>query len=523
MKDPLILTIDFGTQSVRAGLFNKKGETVDLVQIKYDPPYFSSKPGYAEQDPNFYYEKLCEATKTLVKNNKERISDVLGMAMSFFRDSVVICDKDNKPLRPAILWLDERRADGKFKLPALSRAIFNLVGMKETIDLNMKRSMGQWLRENEPENYEKMDKFMMISTYVNMLLLGEYVDSPSCQAGHLPIDFKKGKFYSKDNHLKGQIFGVPVNKLCRLVKQGDVVGTLCEKAAKDTGLPVGLKMLVTGSDKSAETLGLGCVDETVAAISYGTASTVEVSIDKYKDAEPFLPSYPAILNGKYNMDVQIYRGYWMLHWFEQQFGSKETLEAQLQKMSTLQVLNEKMLKIAPGSDGLILQPYWTPGLRRPLAKGAIIGWSDTHTYIHLYRSIIEGIGYALREGLEFFENKRLHHKVNEIRIAGGGSRSDAICQITADIFGLQISRVHTNECSSLGCAIAGFVCAGEFKDEKEAVKAMVRQGETFYPNKENHAKYDYLYKEVYLKMYPSLANTYKTLKNYEKKIENKEF
>lgn len=522
MKEPLILTIDYGTQSVRAGLFNKRGEVVDLVQIKYDPAYHSPKPGYAEQDPNYYYEKLCEATQKLVANNKEKMDDILGMAMSFFRDSIVIADKDNKPLRPAILWLDERRADGKFKLPALSRGIFSLVGMKETIDLNMKRSMGQWLRENEPENYEKMDKFMMISTYINMLLLGDYVDSPSCQAGHLPIDFKKGEFYKKDTHLKGQIFGVPVSKLCRLVKQGQVVGTLCEKAAKDTGLPVGLKMLVTGSDKSAETLGLGCIDDTLAAVSYGTASTVEVSLKKYSDAEPFLPSYPAILPNKWDMDVQIYRGYWMLHWFEQQFGQRETLEAQIQKMTSLQILNEKMLKINPGSDGLILQPYWTPGLRRPLAKGAIIGWSDSHTYIHMYRAIIEGIGYALREGLEFFENKRLHHKVKEIRIAGGGSRSDAICQITADIFGLPVSRVHTNECSSLGCAIAGFVCVGEFKDEKEAVKEMVRTSDRFLPNEQNHKKYDYLFNEVYMEMYPRLAGTYKALKNYEKKLEKNE-
>lgn len=522
MKEPLILTIDFGTQSVRAGLFNKRGEAVDLVQVKYNPPYQSPKPGYAEQDPNFYYIKLCEATKKLVENNKEKVQDILGMSMCFFRDSVVVCDKENKPLRPAILWLDERRADGKYKLPKLSETIFKLVGMKETIDLNMKRSMGQWIRENEPEIYEKMDKFMMLSTYINMLLLGEYVDSPSCQAGHLPINFKKGEFYKKDNDLKGQIFGVPVRTLCKLVKQGDVVGKLTEKASKDTGLPVGLKMLVTGSDKSAETLGLGVIDNYTAAVSYGTASTIEVPLSKYSDAEPFLPSYPSILKNKFDMDVQIYRGYWMLNWFEKQFGSQETLEAQIQKKASLEILNEKMMKINPGCDGLILQPYWTPGLRRPLAKGAIIGWSDSHTYIHMYRAIIEGIAYALREGLEFFESKRLHHKVKEIRISGGGSRSSAICQITADIFGLPVSKVHTDECSSLGCAIAGFISAGEFKNEKEAVASMVRKGTTYLPNKENHKRYDYLFNEVYMKVYPGLSGTYKSLKSYEKKLEKNE-
>ena len=133
MGEPLILTIDFGTQSVRAGLFNKKGEAVVLVKKKYDPPYFSPKPGYAEQDPEYYYKKLCEATQEIVKNHPDLIKDVLGITMAFFRDSVVALDKDNKVLRPAILWLDERRAQGKYKLPALHRAIFKAVGMVQPL------------------------------------------------------------------------------------------------------------------------------------------------------------------------------------------------------------------------------------------------------------------------------------------------------------------------------------------------------------------------------------------------------
>ena len=202
------------------------------------------------------------------------------------------------------------------------------------------------------------------------------------------------------------------------------------------------------------------------------------------------------------MEIQVYRGYWMLNWFAKEFGEKESLEAAIQHRLTLELLNEEMLKIPPGSEGLVLQPYWGPGLSRPLSKGAIIGFSDTHTRIHLYRAIIEGIAYALRDGLEEFESRRLHHKIKEIRISGGGSQSDAICQITSDIFGLPVSRVQTYETSSLGAAIVGFIGINEYQNIDDATKEMVKISKTFYPNMDNHQKYDYLFYKAYRKMYP---------------------
>ena len=516
MSEKLILTIDFGTQSVRVGLFNKKGETVDMVKKPYDPPYFSQKPGYAEQDPNYYYKKLCEASKEIVSRNKDKMNDVLGVNMCCFRDSVVPLDKDNKPLRPVILWLDERRAKGLKKLRLSSRILFKLVGMGPTVDLNLKRSMSRWIQENEPEIWEKTDKFMMVSTYITLLLTGKYADSPCSQAGHLPIDFKKCDWYKNtEKNMKGEIFSVPNKKLCELVPVGDVIGVITKQASKDTGLPVGLKFFSGGSDKSAETLGLGVIDDRSASISYGTACTVEVPIKKFKSAEPFLPSYPAIVRGYYNLDVQVYRGYWMLNWFAKEFGGPNvSLEKAIQSQLVLDELNQEMMKIEPGSNGLVLQPYWGPGLRRPLAKGAVIGFSETHTKIHIYRAIIEGIAYCLREGLELFEKRRLHHKIKNIRISGGGSKSPAICQITADIFGIPVSKVQTGECSSLGVAIAGFLAAGEFINVEEAVKSMVHQKEEYLPNMENHKKYDYLFKHAYMKMFPQLKDIYKDIKKF---------
>ena len=515
MENPLVLTIDFGTQSVRVGLVNKQGEIEAFERVKYEPAYLSPKPGYAEQDPDFYFKNLCICTNKIVKENKNKMERVIGISMAFFRDSVVAVDKEGKPLRPAILWLDERRAEDKNKLPALNRAIFKLIGMGPTIDLNRKRSMGVWIQENEPELWEKTDKFMFLSTYINKKLVGEFVDSVSCQAGHLPIDFKHGQWYKSDKHIKGSMFGVPGRMLCKLVKAGNILGTITLEASKATGLPLGMAVYAGGSDKSAETLGLGVVDDKTAAISYGTACTVEVPIEKYSDAEPFLPSYPDIIKG-FNLDVQIYRGYWMLNWFIKQFGSKgPTVEEMIVDGKLIEDFNKEMEKIEPGCNGLVLQPYWGPGLRRPLAKGAIIGFSDVHTKMHMYRAIIEGIGFALREGLELFEKKRLHHPVEVLRISGGGSQCDAICQITADIFNRPVSRIQTYECSTLGCAMAAFIAHGDFKNKREASESMIRISKTFQPNPENVKKYDVLFNNVYMKIYPQLKDIYKNIKEFD--------
>lgn len=513
MKQPLILTIDFGTQSVRVALFNKKGETIALEKQRYSPAYFSTKPGYAEQNPDYYFDCMCRCSLALKTKNSNFMNDIVGVSMTCFRDTAVLLDKQMKVIRPSILWLDQRQAEAKEKMPLLSRVAFRLVGMTDTIVLNRKRTVAHWIKENEPEIWAKVHKYVSISTYFTYLLTEQLKDSPSNQAGHYPIDFKNRAWYKSDKSMKGQIFGISHDKLCELIPVGEIIASISKKASELTGIPYGLPLFSVGSDKSCETLGTGVLNDDVGSISYGTASTIEVTTKKYHDSEKFLPSYPACIPNYYNMDVQIYRGYWMLNWFVDQFAGGESIESAIEKAVILEEMNKKMMSISPGSDGLVLQPYWGPGLRRPLAKGAIIGFSDVHTKEHLYRAIVEGIAYALRDALEGFE-KTLHHKITSLMISGGGSQSDAICQITADVFGLPVSRVQTYETSSLGAAIAGFLAAKVFATPDEAIKSMVQKTDTFVPDMHIHRKYDYLFHNAYQQMYPNLKTIYRKIKEY---------
>jgi sugar (pentulose or hexulose) kinase len=156
--------------------------------------------------------------------------------------------------------------------------------------------------------------------------------------------------------------------------------------------------------------------------------------------------------------------------------------------------------------GLMLQPYWTPGIRVPgrEAKGAIVGFGDVHTRAHVYRAILEGLAYALREGKERIE-QRSGVRITELRVSGGGSQSDAAMQLTADIFGLPTARPHVYETSGLGAAIDAAVGLGLYPDFASAVAAMTRVGRVFEPIAANRAIYDRLYKQVYRKMYASCS------------------
>ena len=511
-KSPLILTIDFGTQSVRTALINKSGEIEAIIKRKYDPAYVSIEKGYAEQDPDFYYNNLIECLKELSENNKDKLERIKGSTIATFRDSSVQLDKDNKPIRKSILWLDQRMAKASERIPLTYRFLFRLVGMGDTIKLNRSRTMAHWIKENEPQNWSKTCKYVNISTYLTYKLTNNLVDSAANLTGHYPINFKTRKWYG-EKALKGVIFGIPKRMLFELKQPGELIGEISQEICELTGLPQGIKLYASGSDKACETLGLGALDKSIGAISYGTASTIEVSNQKYHEPEPFLPAYPAAVPNWYNMEVQVYRGYWMLSWFSKNFATELIDESKIQSMAVEELLNKKLSDIPPGSDGLVLQPYWGPGLRRPLAKGGVIGFSDIHTREHLYRAIIEGIGYALKEGLESIE-KSQRHKIKELRISGGGSQSDIICQITADIFNLPVSRVQTYETTSLGAAIATFVAIGEFKNVEEATKAMTHKTVTFSPNEVASQQYDDLYRKVYLKMYPKLKRVYRHINKF---------
>lgn len=513
-KDPLVLTIDYGTQSVRAMIFDKEGNDYGKVKIAFTP-YYSKQVGWAEQDAEFYWAKLCEATRGLKEEVNSEIWDrVAGVAITTIRDTVVVVDKEGKPLRPVILWLDQREIDNPEKhFSAGLKGLLKSVKMYETALIQCKTSPCNWIHQNEPEVWNKMHKYLMFSGYMTYLLTGVMKDSVANQIGHIPFDYKP-KTWNGPHSLTTPLFDVTAKDMPELVEPGEIIGRITAKAAAETGIKEGLPLIASGSDKGCETLGSGCVDSTGASLSFGTTATVQMTTDKYVEPEMFVPSYPAVLPGKYNPEIEIFRGYWMLTWFKNEFAHKEVKEAEGLGISAEELLNRHLKDVPPGCDGLILQPYWTPGIKHPSARGAILGFADCHTRAHIYRAIIEGIGFGLYDGLLSIQ-KKTKIKVKYLSVSGGGSQSDEICQITANLMGIPVRRVQTYETSSLGAAITAFTGLKAYPSFEEAAKKMIKTKDEFLPDMDEHKFYHKLYKHVYKNIYPNNKKLYKEIKKIQ--------
>lgn len=504
-----LLAIDNGTQSVRALVFDPRGDLLASQRVPIEP-YTSTAPGLAEQDPEVFWRAVCEACQGLWAQGVDK-SSLAAVALTTQRSTLINLDKNGKPLRPAIVWLDQRRTEGLKPVGGLWGAAFAVAGASETVAYLQAEAEANWIRTHQPEVWNATHKYLFLSGYLTWRLVGQFVDSVACQVGYVTFDYK-AQAWSKPWDWKWLAVPMELRILPDLVPAASPLGQISAEASSATGIPQGLPLIAAAADKATEVLGAGCLEPHIGCLSYGTTATINTTHKRYIEVIPLLPPYPAAVPGRYSFEIQIYRGYWMVTWFKHQFGLREQRLADEQGIEPENLFDDLIRSVPPGSDGLILQPYWSPGLRfpGPEARGAVIGFRDLHTRAHLYRAILEGLAYALREGAERTV-RRSGVPITELRVAGGGSQSDAALQLTADVFGLPASRPHVYEASGLGAAIDAAVGAGIHADFTAAIREMTRVRDTFEPDARTHARYDELYNGVYKKMYGRLKPLYERM------------
>ena len=511
MNGKYFLSIDNGTQSVRAMVFDGQGQLIAKSKIEIEP-YFSNQKGWAEQNAEYFWNSLCQACLELwpkLSISKELIAAV---SVTTQRATIVPMGIDNQPLRPAISWLDQRQVQTKPKLGKLESVIMGIIGAKPLVDLMHAEAEANWIQQNEPEIWKQVHKFLLLSGYHNYKLTGNYKDAVASTVGFIPFDYKI-QDWADQKDWKWRAMPIRSEMLPEVLPAGSVLGEITEAAAEQTGIPKGLPLIACGSDKACEVLGTGCIDNETGSLSYGSLATLNITSDKYLEAIPFYPAYPGVIPNTFNIEMMIQRGYWMVSWFKKEFGLQEEQLAKEKNLQPETLFDELLAKVPPGSDGLMLQPYWSPSNGDgPETRGAIIGFNEDHTRAHLYRAMIEGLTYALRESKELLE-KRTKKSISRLVVSGGGSQSDEVMQITADIFGMTVFRPHTFETSSLGAAIASAVGIGLYQDFTYAVEKMTHAGDRFDPIDTNKEIYNDLYHKVYKKMYGNLKPSYEAIKS----------
>ena len=507
----LILSIDAGTQSIRAALIDTSGNIVHIVKMPIQP-YFSEHPGRAEQKPDYYWDVFCQATRKLLQNAEALVKEIVGITLTTQRSTMVNVDENGNPLRPAIIWLDQRKADSSKILPGALRPLLKTVKLLDTVEGVIQNCEANWISQQQPDIWKKTHKFLYLSGFFTHRLTGQFVDSVANNIGYLPFNNKTYQWAGKYD-FKWWLFKIEREKLPDLVKPSEIMGQITKKASSETGIPTGLPVFAAGSDKGCEILGAGCLTPETGCLSFGTIATFDVATPKYVELLPMIPPFPASVPDAYYTEVSIFRGFWMVSWFKEEFGLQECMLAEKNNEAPEKLFDSLIQNVPAGSMGLMLQPYWTPGFGAdPYAKGSVIGFGDVHNRAYLYRAILEGLVYALREGSELTQRKT-KVPVKKLRVSGGGSQSDAAMQITADIFGIAAERPYTFETSALGAAIDAAVGLKLYSDFPSAVRSMTRTGRVFEPIQDNQRLYDDLYRRVYLKMYGRLKPLFREIKN----------
>ncbi|WP_299726020.1 FGGY-family carbohydrate kinase [uncultured Endozoicomonas sp.] len=510
-QSPYFLAIDNGTQSVRVLVFDNQGNEVAKSKIELDA-YISEHPGWAEQDPEYYWQSMGKAFDGLWALGTVRPEDIRGVSLTTQRYTMINLDENKKPLRPAIVWMDQRKAEPEKPVGGLIGVGIKLLGLSNLINDLRSKSRCNWVAQNEPEVWCRTKHYVNLSSYLTYQLTGELKDSTGSTMGYLPYDYKR-QCWAKKSDLKWKLLSCTRDMMPELIKTGELLGHISAEASKITGLPVGLPMIAAASDKACEVLGAGGSDPHIGCLSYGTTATINTTTSKYIETIPFIPPYTAAIPGFYNTEMMVYRGFWMVSWFKTEFAHYEQRKAKELGLETEQLFDDLLNQVPAGSMGLMMQPYWSPGVRQPgpEGKGALIGFGDVHKRAHIYRAILEGLAYELRLGKEQIE-KRSRVPITRLRVSGGGSQSDAAMQLTADIFGIAAERPHTYEASGLGAAINCAVGLGEYPDYQTAIQNMTRKGDVFEPNYPTVQLYDRLYKEVYLQMYKRMKPLYQSIR-----------
>ncbi|MEO8081238.1 MAG: FGGY-family carbohydrate kinase [Caldimonas sp.] len=513
MKAPpsgALLTIDCGTQSVRAIVFDAAGHMLARSQVALDA-YRTPQPGWHEIDVEAVWAALAAACQALWREHAELKSSLCAMAVTSQRGTLVPLDASGRALAPAISWMDRRRADRIPPLPPLWRALFTAARTADVVSHLQREAEVNWWAEHEAEMLARAHKVMLLSGFLNWRLSGRCADATAAQVGYLPFDYRR-QAWCRPSDWRWKALALSPQQCPELVPAAQALGVVCVEAALQTGIPPGLPLIAAGADKACEVLAAGALTPGAACISAGTSVSISTGTHRYVEALPFAPAYPATAPGMYCSEIQTHCGFWMVRWFLDEFGHPER-EAAIRQGVSPEAMFDALAAGAPaGAAGLMLQPHWSPGVRHPAvdARGSVIGFGPEHGRAHLARAILEGQAHAMREGLALIE-RATGRSIERLVIVGAASRSDLVAQTLADVIGLPAMRLHTAEAAALGAAMDAAVGVGLHADVGAAAAAMAHAGQRFQPQAGDSALYDRLHRQVYRPMYGRLAPLYASL------------
>ncbi len=497
-----LLGIDIGTSACKIAIFNRQGEVIATENGDYQVYY--PKPGYAEQNPDEWWEAVYLAIKAAIQKAGIDSEEIAGVGVDGQSWSAIAIDKAGKVLTNTPIWMDSRASDicNRLNKEIGEDAIFKVAGNSLQAPYTTAKII--WYKENMPEIYKNIYKILQSNSFIVYRLTGVLSQDKSQGYGLHCFDMHTGTW----NEEMCKRLGIPMDFLPDIYDCHQVVGYVNKEAAEFSGLAVGTPVVAGGLDAACGTLGAGVIHPYETQEQGGQAGGMSICLNEYSADPRLILSFHAVPN-QWLLQGGTTGGGGVMRWFEREFADYEREEGKRTGRSSLELLNDIANKVNPGSDGMIFLPYMA-GERSPIwdvdAKGVYYGLDYSKTKGHFVRASMEGVAFSLKHNLDIAESAGA--KVGELRAMGGSANSLLWTQIKSDITGKPIAVPSSDTATTLGAVILAGVGVGMYRDFEEAVKLTVKVKRYHEPNMEHHAIYEQSYK-TYLTIYENLKNTMK--------------
>jgi xylulokinase len=492
------LGIDVGTGGTRALLIDAEGRVTASSAVEH-VPFASPETGWAEQDPRDWWRAAALAIRDVISKDVQP-KEISAIGFSGQMHGSVLLDQHDQVLRPSIIWCDQRTS-------AQCAAITAKIGAKRLIELTCNPAATGftlpkmiWVRELEPDLWRQVRSVLLPKDYVRLRLTGDKATDVADASGTLLFDVA-GRKWSQ-----AMLAATEIDEalLPRVYESPEITGVVSSAGAEATGLRAGTPVVAGGGDQAAGAVGMGIVRPGTVSATIGTSGVVFAASDKPAlDPKGRVHTFCHAVPGRWHVMGVTQGAGLSLRWFRDQFGAGAD-----DGRDPYTRLTEEAADVVPGANGLIWTPYLmgerTPHLD-PHARAALVGLTASHTRAHVVRAILEGVAFSLRDTFEIF--KEMEVPVEEIRLGGGGARSELWRQIQADVYGRVVKTVEAEEGAAYGAALLAGVGAGAWPSVDAACDSVVRIRSAVTPNPETAEVLDNSYR-VFRAVYPALRPLY---------------
>jgi len=499
------LGIDVGTSGTKTLLMDPDGK----VLATYTAPHTvqTPRPGWSEQDPDEWWAATVKATRAVVAKAKIDARQVAGIGLSGQMHGLVITDAAGRPLRPSLIWNDQRTAAQAREIEGTvggRRALIRLVGNAAMTSFTLTKLL--WVRDHEPRIYERIRHMLLPKDYVRLQLTGEYMGEVSDMSGTLLLDQRKRDWSAKMIAL----FSIDRAILPPVVESHQVTGRVTKAVAARLGLAAGTPVVGGGGDQPAGAVGNGVVDDGLTSATMGTSGVVYVHSRKYvTDPASRANTFCSCVAGEYCLFGCVLSAGGSFQWFRNTLAQAEIALAGRRGMDPYELLTAAAADAPPGCEGVFWLPYLT-GERTPhadpKARACWIGIHSRTTRNELVRSVMEGATFAMNDVVTILRDER-NLPVRQIRLSGGGARSAFWRQLQADIYATTCVTINAEEGPAYGVALLAAVGTGRYADVREACRKAISITRTIRPEGKMKALYA-KYHAQYRRLYPALKDEF---------------